>query len=812
MKFLAPASASAPRLPLPAADDLLESVLDISLTAVLLYRPLAGPDGELKDFALEYVNPAGQRMLMLPARPGGTVRSHFPPAHAAGTIAFYRRVFETGEAGRFEANYQRDGLDDHYCLAARRCGPLLVVSLTADHDRRAVQNVLHESQRRFSAFEEAPGLIVRLAGPDHLIEMSNDAFRQAFGNRPLLGVPLRAAAPELVGQPFVARLDEVYRTGQTYAGNEVPVRLDRATTGQPAPTHFNFVYQATRDAAGAVAGVLVFAYDVTEQVLARQQLHQLNQELETRVAERTRAALAAQAEMLAAARRQVQEREAFHQVFEQTPAAVALLREPSHRLEYHNPAFQRLFPGRELHNRTLAEAAPELAAQGFIARLDHVYHRGETRVENEVPFDCPAPGGGATQTAYFTFTFQAYQEGGRTAGVSVYGYDVTAQVLARRAREEQQQQLAQLFMEAPAPIVILAGPALVFQLVNSAYQHIFPGRTLVGKPLLDALPELAETSIPALMRRVYETGEPYVAQEMPLMMARHEGAVLEEIYWTFSYQARRDERGAIDGLRVFAHDVTVPVRARQQALALAAELSAANRQLTRVNADLDAFTYTASHDLRTPIANIERLLHALLEQLPAAVRHDADVGPLLYHMQGAIERFQRTLTQLTDVIREQAAQAQPPEPVELAALVESVRLDLAPLLATVQAQLLVDVAGCATLLFAPRNLRSIVYNLLSNAVKYRDPARPPVVRLRCRPAVAATVLEVADNGLGLDEGQQARLFGLFERPHGHVAGSGVGLYTVRKIVENAGGTITVQSRPGVGSTFTVTLPDPAPAG
>lgn len=122
-----------------------------------------------------------------------------------------------------------------------------------------------------------------------------------------------------------------------------------------------------------------------------------------------------------------------------------------------------------------------------------------------------------------------------------------------------------------------------------------------------------------------------------------------------------------------------------------------------------------------------------------------------------------------------------------------------------------NVAACPNVFFSVKNLRSMVYNLLSNAVKYHAPGRPPVVALRCRPgAPGQIVLEVQDNGLGLSERQQGELFRLFRRLHHHVSGSGVGLYMVKKMVENAGGTLVVQSAPGVGSTFTVVLPAPAP--
>jgi signal transduction histidine kinase len=72
------------------------------------------------------------------------------------------------------------------------------------------------------------------------------------------------------------------------------------------------------------------------------------------------------------------------------------------------------------------------------------------------------------------------------------------------------------------------------------------------------------------------------------------------------------------------------------------------------------------------------------------------------------------------------------------------------------------------------------------------------------------VLAVHDNGLGLSAEQQGQLYGMFRRLHDHVEGSGIGLYMVKRIVENAGGTIAVQSTPGVGTTFTITLPAPVP--
>ncbi|MET4074060.1 ATP-binding protein [Hymenobacter sp. UYCo722] len=235
-------------------------------------------------------------------------------------------------------------------------------------------------------------------------------------------------------------------------------------------------------------------------------------------------------------------------------------------------------------------------------------------------------------------------------------------------------------------------------------------------------------------------------------------------------------------------------------------LKETNEQLVRTNRDLDNFVYTASHDLKAPISNIEGLLRLLEDLLPAELRTDDTLLAVLARMQDAVERFTRTIGHLTNVSKLQEEFAHLVTPTALAPLIEDVRQDLQPLLAKTGGRLEVNVVECPTLMVSEKNLRSVLYNLVSNALKYHHPHRPPVVRIGCRLEGDHRVLRVQDNGLGLAEGQQAKLFGLFERLHTHVEGTGVGLYMVKKMVENAGGTIAVHSREGEGSTFAVWFP------
>ncbi|ALW84151.1 hypothetical protein AUC43_02970 [Hymenobacter sedentarius] len=478
----------------------------------------------------------------------------------------------------------------------------------------------------------------------------------------------------------------------------------------------------------------------------------------------------------------------------QTQAIVCILRGPAHRLEYGNPAYQRLFSGRHLTpGFPVAVLHPEAVAQGIVARLDDVYASGKSSFGVAQPLTLTPPDGQPPVTRYFTFSYDAYLEDGRTAGVSIFAYDVTDQVHGRQQATRAAAEL-QLVMANVPVFLFRTDPAGRMTYVNEAlfeWSGLAPGPTDLDRVWDTVHPDDA----PALRAAFKASLATAQGWESPVYRIRRRDG---EYRWSLT---RTQPNFRADGHLVGYSGVNVEIHKQIEM----------QRQLTRVNADLDMFIYTASHDLKAPISNLEGLLHALLEELPAEVRQAPLVQPMLERMQRSVDRFKLTIAQLTDVSRLQQAQTQPAETMDLAALVEDIRLDLAPALADSGAKLTVDVEACPHMSFAPKNLRCIVYNLLSNAVKYRHPDRSPLVLLRCHSSAHTIVLEVQDNGLGLTISQQGKLFGMFRRLHDHVEGSGIGLYMVKRIVENAGGTIAVHSAPGVGSTFTVSLPAPASA-
>ena len=126
---------------------------------------------------------------------------------------------------------------------------------------------------------ELPAGIAVLNGPEHVYELVNPAYDMFTGDRAIMGKRFVDALPELADQEFLRRLDDVYRTGIPYVGNEASAALRRGPGGSVEQTFFNFVYQPLHDERGLTTCILNFAYEVTEQVNARRKMEHLADEL-----------------------------------------------------------------------------------------------------------------------------------------------------------------------------------------------------------------------------------------------------------------------------------------------------------------------------------------------------------------------------------------------------------------------------------------------------------------------------------------------------------------------------------------------------
>ncbi|QCR24086.1 PAS domain-containing sensor histidine kinase [Pontibacter sp. SGAir0037] len=230
------------------------------------------------------------------------------------------------------------------------------------------------------------------------------------------------------------------------------------------------------------------------------------------------------------------------------------------------------------------------------------------------------------------------------------------------------------------------------------------------------------------------------------------------------------------------------------------ELMRKNKELVRINNDLDNFVYTASHDLKSPITNLEGLLMALEEDLGSEKEKHEE---LLKRMSGSISTLKSVIADLADVTK-LLQEKERPENVSIPELLEEVKESLRPLINSNKAEIHVESLEFETLIYSRKNLRSILFNLVANAIKYAAPQRTPQVIIKT--ALSETgehTLSVSDNGLGIAHSQIGKIFSMFKRAHDHVEGSGIGLYLVKKILDNSGDRIVVESEEGKGSVFNV---------
>ena len=186
---------------------------------------------------------------------------------AGGTLSFVDQLLTLERNGRPEQVW----LDLDYSPViddeGQAVGVLAIVHETTDKVR-AQRWQANERERLRQMFEQAPGFMAMLRGPDHVFDLVNPAYNQLIGHRDVLGMPVRQALPEIDGQGFFELLDQVYRSGEAFSGTALSVVVQR-TPGDPGQRRFvDLVYQPVRDSDGEVTGIFVEGSDVTSRVLA----------------------------------------------------------------------------------------------------------------------------------------------------------------------------------------------------------------------------------------------------------------------------------------------------------------------------------------------------------------------------------------------------------------------------------------------------------------------------------------------------------------------------------------------------------------
>jgi PAS domain S-box-containing protein len=268
--------------------------------------------------------------------------------------------------------------------------------------------------------------------------------------------------------------------------------------------------------------------------------------------------------------------------------------------------------------------------------------------------------------------------------------------------------------------------------------------------------------------------------------------------------ALRDEEGNLSGFSKVTRDVTDRKRLMDELKQHADELEVQIAERERTNAELEAFSYSVSHDLRAPLRAIEGFASALEEDYGA--QFDATAKDYLHQIRSAAIRMNRLVQDLLNYGRLDRIELVQ-QPVELDELIKRVVMESGEDVKAV----IYEGSLCETVYAHDATLSQVVFNLITNAFKFRKKDVPPKVVVRCGPAQAKGFVRVSvsDNGIGIAPQHVEKIFKVFERLHGmeEYPGTGIGLAIVKRGIERMGGSVGVDSKLGEGSTFWFELPE-----
>jgi PAS domain S-box-containing protein len=230
-------------------------------------------------------------------------------------------------------------------------------------------------------------------------------------------------------------------------------------------------------------------------------------------------------------------------------------------------------------------------------------------------------------------------------------------------------------------------------------------------------------------------------------------------------------------------------------------LSTENVMLNKANKDMDVFIYSASHDLKAPINNIEGLINAISDHPDCSNA----ITDLIEMMKESIHKFKNTLDDLAKVVHVEQEAKEGVVTIGFKSMLEEVKFNLHAQIEQAGAFISDDFTKAPVINFSRINLRSVLHNLLSNAIKYRSPERVPQIHISTEKTNGYILLQIKDNGLGIKEEDKGKVLAIFERIHSHVEGTGLGMNIVKKIIDLNGGKIQIESQVNVGTTIMVFL-------
>jgi len=379
----------------------------------------------------------------------------------------------------------------------------------------------------------------------------------------------------------------------------------------------------------------------------------------------------------------------------------------------------------------------------------------------------------------------------------VFRDDLITEVTERKQAEEKlknQFAIIKGIIESPLTPIFSVDEKYRYTSFNSIHagviKSIYGTDIEVGKSILDYMlvakdRDIAKANFDRALNGEHFSDEAYSGEES-----------LKRSYFIVSHNPVRNDEGRIIGVVVFAQDMT-------ERKLLEQEKDKYTKELAEKNIELERFTYTVSHDLKSPLVTIKTFLGYLPQDMTAADKQRVEKD--LLFMNNAADKMGLLLQELLEMSRIGRI-INPPVKITFAELIKEAISIVAGSIADRGVK--VQVGGESVTLYGDRSrLTEIWQNLLENAVKFIGDRSSPQIDIGVERHGSETVFFVRDNGIGIDPQYQSKIFNLFEKIEAKTEGTGMGLAIVKRIVELYQGRIWVESKGlGQGTSFFFTLP------
>jgi PAS domain S-box len=369
--------------------------------------------------------------------------------------------------------------------------------------------------------------------------------------------------------------------------------------------------------------------------------------------------------------------------------------------------------------------------------------------------------------------------------------DITALKKTEEALRRSEARTRALLDAVPDMIFEFNSEGTILQFIASAInQPLLPPEQFLGKTITEVLPESVADQTMFAIERVLKSGQVHAFEYQ--LLQDNENKIFE---------ARLSPLG-FDTVLAIVRDVSLQKWILSEREKLISELEFKNTELER-------FTYTASHDLKSPLITIKGFLGFLLEDTQSGnlKRLETDIQ----RISDAADKMQRLLNDLLELSRVGRLVNQP-QSVDLNEMISEV-LEL--LYGRIHSSnVRVNVKENLPRVYGDRErLFQVWQNLIDNAAKFMSDQPNPQIAIgeAGRDTNGLPILFVRDNGIGIDPKFKDRIFGLFDKLDPHTDGTGIGLALVKRIVEVHGGRIWVESELGKGATFYFTIPGEDPS-